>query len=419
MLNNRIKTFFHQRSMLKNVAVLTGGTLVAQLLNFLSSPVLSRLFSKEDYGEYGLFMSAVSYAGVLACLRLEQAIVLPKEEEEAISITWWSVRLNMLVSSVTTVLCVLGIVWFKLSSFFILVGPTVFFTSLIAIYSYYNSRNKDYKRVSNARIIISVSITIVSIGLGFLNSGTYGLIYGMLSGQLIGAVYLFFHLHKRIKGFKNSLRWKDLRRKYRDFIFINTPHALLDLTEVYGVVLIMGFFFDKAYIGAYFFAFKILKAPLKIIGSSIYQVLYREFSEKAILNQSFFSLFKKTVKQIALFSFPAFLVLGIFGKELFSFIFGEEWAIAGVYSTYFSLWFWLNFIANPISCIPLILSKQRVSFLIAVINTVMRLSILSIAGFYNDFNLLIYLFAISQSIVMIVNISWYYSLVAKHHAQTA
>lgn len=404
--------------MLKNIAVLTGGTLIAQLLNFLSAPVLSRLFSKEDYGEYGLFMSAVSYATVLACLRLEQAIVLPKEEAEANSITWWSVRLNLAVSLITTIVCAVGIFWFGLSAFFILVGPTVFFTCLIAIYSYFNSRNKDYNRVSNARIIISIAITIVSILLGFSNSGTYGLIYGILSGQVIGAFYLFYHLRKGIHSFKNTLSWKELRKKYSDFIFINTPHALLDLTEVYGVVLIIGFFFDKAYIGAYFFAFKILKAPLKIIGSSIYQVLYREFSEKITLNQSFFSLFRSTIKQIALLSFLPFLILGIFGKELFSFIFGEEWAIAGVYSSYFSLWFWLNFIASPVSCTPLVLNKQGISFMIAASNTVLRIAILAVAGYYNDFKLLIYLFAISQSIVMIINITWYYSLVAKHHKQT-
>lgn len=414
----KVTSFFKERGLLKNVAVLTGGTLVAQLLNFLASPVLSRLYSKEDYGSFGLFMAAVSYTTVLACLRLEQAIVLPKNEEEAKSITWWCMRLNLVVSFVGLLVSLIVVFGFGLSAFYILVGPTVFFTTFVAIYSYYCSRNKEYKRISGTRITISVSITVLSIALGFISLGTYGLIGGMFLGQLFGSIYLYFHLQKAIHDLKNNLSWKSIRKKYSDFIFINTPHALLDLTEVYGVVLIMGFFFDKAYIGAYFFAFKLLKAPLKIIGSSIYQVLYREFSEKVVHNHSFLALFKKTIKQVALFSFPAFLILGIFGEELFDFVFGSEWAIAGVYASFFSLWFWLNFIANPVSCIPLVLNKQGISFSIAASNTVLRLVILFIAAYFKNFNLLIYLFAISQSIVMIVNISWYYFLVNKHHKQT-
>lgn len=38
--------FLNKREMLKNVALLTGRTLVAQVLNIVASPVLYRLFTK-------------------------------------------------------------------------------------------------------------------------------------------------------------------------------------------------------------------------------------------------------------------------------------------------------------------------------------------------------------------------------------
>jgi len=406
--------FISRREMLKNIAVLTGGTAIAQVIGFGVSPLLSRLFTKEEYGEYGIFTSVVSYLVVIACLRLEQAIVLPKSDNEARSIAQWSIKLNVIVSSLALVLSAIGLLLFEFPPFLILVGPTVFFMSIINTFNYYSNRQKTYKLNSRSRIITSIFIAFSSITLGYFRLGSIGLILGMFSGQILGGLYLFTAIYKEIYASQNIFSWKKLYEKYKPFIFINTPHALFDLTEIYGVILLMGFFFNDSYIGAYFFAFRILKAPMGLIGSSIYQVFYREISARVIKGIGVLSLFKKLTFRLALFSFIPFLILGIFGRAIFLFIFGEDWGEAGLYASYFAVWFWLNFVASPVSCIPIVLNKQQLSFGIAIFNTIVRLAIILIAGLKDDFYFLIYYFAISQAIIMAINILWYYSLVAKH-----
>ncbi|MEQ8625119.1 MAG: oligosaccharide flippase family protein [Vicingaceae bacterium] len=410
----KVIAFIGRREMLKNMAVLTGGTAIAQLISFAASPVLSRLFTEKQYGEYGIFTSIVSYLVVISCLRLEQAIVLPKEDDEARSIAQWSIKLNSIVSTLALLFSLSGILLFHFPPFLILLGPTVFFMGLINTFNYYSNRQKTYRLNSQSRIITSLFIAFVSVILGYLNYGSIGLIIGMFAGQVLGGAYLFKTLYREVYKSKQNLSWKELKKKYKQFIFINTPNALFDLTESAGVVILLGLFFDKSYVGAYFFAFRILKMPLSLLGTSIFQVFYKESSVLYADGKAIFPLFKKLMTQLSFLSFPFFLLLFIYGQELFVIVFGPEWIKAGEYAVLFAPWFWLNFIASTISCVPIIVNKQDVAFIVSVVNTSIRVLIILITGIYFTFEILIYSLAIIQPIIMLFNNSWYFYLAKKY-----
>ena len=66
-----------------DVLKLVSGTALAQALSLLVAPILSRLYSPNAFGTAALFASLVSIVGVIVCFRYEQAIMLPKRDEEA------------------------------------------------------------------------------------------------------------------------------------------------------------------------------------------------------------------------------------------------------------------------------------------------------------------------------------------------
>ena len=69
---------------LKNVAVLTGGTAVAQvLLPFAFMPILGRLYGPELQGIYGIYVYITSITQQIACFRYDYAIVVADSDEEA------------------------------------------------------------------------------------------------------------------------------------------------------------------------------------------------------------------------------------------------------------------------------------------------------------------------------------------------
>jgi len=62
----------------KDVLKLASGTVLAQIISILSAPLLTRLFGPEAFGLAALFGSVSGIIGVVACLRYELSIMLPR-----------------------------------------------------------------------------------------------------------------------------------------------------------------------------------------------------------------------------------------------------------------------------------------------------------------------------------------------------
>ncbi|MDZ7775662.1 MAG: hypothetical protein U5L09_08740 [Bacteroidales bacterium] len=63
----------------QNIAVVAGGNTAAKLIGILSAPVITRLYSPEDYGVFSVFASAVAVIGALSTLRYAVAIPIAPE----------------------------------------------------------------------------------------------------------------------------------------------------------------------------------------------------------------------------------------------------------------------------------------------------------------------------------------------------
>jgi O-antigen/teichoic acid export membrane protein len=70
----------------RNVLTLMTGTTIAQAIPIAISPILTRIYTPEDFGVFALYMSVVSIVSVVATGRYELAIMLPKKDEDAINI---------------------------------------------------------------------------------------------------------------------------------------------------------------------------------------------------------------------------------------------------------------------------------------------------------------------------------------------
>ncbi len=72
-----------QSSFAANVSKLITGSVFAQALGVLAATIVARLFAPEAFGVAALFASITGIIGVVACLRYELSIMLPKNDEEA------------------------------------------------------------------------------------------------------------------------------------------------------------------------------------------------------------------------------------------------------------------------------------------------------------------------------------------------
>ena len=72
-----------QSAYARNVLTLMTGTTLAQAIPIAISPILTRLYSPEEFGRFQLFASVATNLAVLGCGRYEFALPLARDEAEA------------------------------------------------------------------------------------------------------------------------------------------------------------------------------------------------------------------------------------------------------------------------------------------------------------------------------------------------
>ena len=113
------------------------------------------------------------------------------------------------------------------------------------------------------------------------------------------------------------------------------------------------------------------------MAGSVNDVLYPQINEACINAKKISPLIIKSTKYLALLALPPLIVFVLTGPELFAFVFGMDWAKAGVLSQWLALRFYFGFINR--ACVAAIPVLRLERFLL--INSVLSF-LLSGLGFY-------------------------------------
>lgn len=98
----------------KNIVTLITGTAFAQAIPIAISPILTRIYTPEDFGIFALFIAIISILGSIATARYELAIMLPKKDEDAINIFALCFIITCIISLLLFILVFLLNDYFKL-----------------------------------------------------------------------------------------------------------------------------------------------------------------------------------------------------------------------------------------------------------------------------------------------------------------
>ena len=101
MKNNYFVILFPNSVFLKNVITLISGTAISQIIVILISPVLTRLYTPNEFGLFGAFMAIVSIISTFINGRYDLAIIEARESEIAINL----MRLSVFITFFTTLIC--------------------------------------------------------------------------------------------------------------------------------------------------------------------------------------------------------------------------------------------------------------------------------------------------------------------------
>ena len=396
----------------RNVLTLMTGTTIAQAIPVAISPILTRIYTPENFGMFALFISIVSIMAVASTGKYELAILLPKKNSTAYQLVSLSLMLSLVVSLFYILSMVGANIMYSFEPIYYLLPTTVFFISLNNIFDRYNNRIKNYKLMSYQRLIKTTIESITSIVFITLFSIKTGLIWGFILGYFISSftmLYINFESFKNLKLKPSLSKMQVLAIKYINFPRYSMPHTFLNTLSANIPIFLIPFFYTNHTLGLYAFGLKIVQTPLSLLSTSVFNVLGQKMAEEYTKGNEIKSLFINMVKKLvvlAIMMIPFFVYI----DEIFAFIFGEEWRIAGDYIQVLSPWILLVFVASSFATIPHIYNKQRKALMIEIIRITIQLLILIIGGLLFEIKVTLLLLSLFSSLVIIYNFSWYFSL---------
>lgn len=378
---------------IKNVLFISGGTIFAQLIVLLSSPIISRVYSSSDFGLFQQYQAILSFLIVLSGLRYEIAIFLPKEDRDAYSLMLLSLMINI-AFSISLLLIIVLLRFFDYRFGFIngLMNFVYFIPFAVfgaAIYQTLNSmiiRKKDFKQIGITRVSQATGMVSGQIVIGYFFDKSIGLIWGDLISKVLGISTFIHALFKQDRNLLLSLnfqRIKSLASEYRKFPMVSVPSGLLNIASITVSTFFIGNFWGLTVLGYYALVDRIFAAPSMLIGQSVSQVYTSEFVELSRSNPNLLlSRFVNLAKKISLIALLPYTLAAIVAPYLFGWIFGNPWSEAGVYFALLAPMQFVGIVVWPLIPTLNLLERQNWQLKWDIFRLVSIVIILAIAHYY-------------------------------------
>jgi O-antigen/teichoic acid export membrane protein len=316
---------------------IASGTAVGQVIAVLAAPVLSRLYSPEDFGAFLIITSIGMAVGTVASLRYEMAIPLPRQHRDARDLVAISA-----LAALGTCTALGAVSWILREPILDAFGGgltsaglvmALGIALLVAIYRLLNQwalRHHRYAVTAQRNVLQSLVTVLVQLGSGVAGYGG-GLSVGLASGQAAGFVSLL--RGSGLMSVHPSFRVRHNVRRYRKFPLLMTPAGLLNVAGLYMPLLLIASLYGVKVAGFVGLTQRVLGLPMTVIGQSVAQVFLSQLAQRRrdSLTDGY-AMFWRATRWLSVVAALVAVTLLAAGPLLFEVAFGEQWRQAGVMS---------------------------------------------------------------------------------------
>lgn len=351
----------------QSIGLITLSLLAGAIITFIALPVLTRLYSVADFGAYGIALAIVSILSTVANLRLDQALLVADEQDKK------SLIFEGTVFS-TAIAVISGIVISAILNVEMAgaVATGVLANTLIqSLYNYQFSAHKEYfcagLNVFRSAIVLAVQLSLpLVMQISLVNS------YNVSSIIMIVAVLIYL-----LKYQLYQVSWQAFKN-YKDFIYANTPHALLNSFSHNLPYYVVSHFVGVQSMGFYAIVERTLRVPINLISQTLRQFFIRKFKN----TESNQNALKASVL-LSLVSLPLFAIFFILPESLYLWVFGSEWVGISSYFQILALGYWAIFCNPPSSAFLIAQRNSQVLFKLQIVELIIKFALF--AGFYAVF----------------------------------
>ncbi len=353
----------------RGVAVLIGGTTVAQIIVVVSSPVLTRLYTPSDVGVYSVATSILSALIVVSCLRYEMAIPLPLSDVGAANVLALALLTTVGMSLAAGV--ALWVVGPSVLAFFgaSVLGPYLLLMTLgqlgggvVLALTLWAVRTKAFSAIAATRLTQSGTLVATQVGLGLLGLGAPALLLGAVVGSVTGSSRLAraaWRMHAAALRQASPRGIVDAAQRYRRFPLFGAPSILLNTLGLQAPLLFMVALYGTSVGGQYALADRICGLPVTLVAAAVGQVFMGEAARLAREEPgAMLGLFWRTTRSLARTAVGPFALMAVVAPFLAGLVFGENWHDAGLFVAILAPMYFLQLVMSPTGSALDVLERQ-------------------------------------------------------------
>lgn len=409
---------FIQSGFIGNVGKLMSGTGLAHLLGVAIIPIITRLYTPDQIGVYATYLSLFMILFSIASLRYEYATLIPKTDYEANNVTLLASFLAFTSSAILLLVLLfagnalsnlLGIQSLGKLIYFLPVSVLSF--SLFMIISFSLNRSRQYGSMAVGKICGTTGMATGQVGMGWMQFQEVGLVLGKVAGDLLGLVFLVWKRHKMqssVFAGVSPRRMMVMAKRYRNFPFWNTPHALTTTTSNNIPVLLFNIYYSEAITGFYAMAIKALYSPVQVIAQAAFQVFSQRVAEEHANKSRLIPFMNQTLFFMGSIGFFPFLLLFLFSPSFFAWFLGPGYETTGHFVRILTPFIYLVFLVTPMNFIPLMLGRQRKAFIIDLVHLFLKLAALGTGIWFSSIQLALILYSAVGVSVCVYMLFWVY-----------
>ena len=343
-----------QSRFFRGVVAIAGGTAVAQAVGVLLSPIITRLYTPEAMGLWGLFVSFLGVAAVVATLRYEVAIVAAASEEDALALTRSGLVLGIFTGLFSALILevmrkndVLGYghlpPWVSLLAF-----PAVVAFAWGKVLRYYSVRKGTFGLVGRFTVVQGVARPLAQVF--FFPLGGVGLLLGESLGRFLGLTSFIIILPKISPGVLYGLSPIRVLLRYKSYPLTMVPSGLLDTLALMAPIPVFTSLFGAGIGGNLALAQRVAALPVSLIGAAVGDVFYGEVAGLAREKpQSLRPFLIMTMLKLLSVALPIGLFLRYIAPQLTIWVFGDAWEATGKMLAALAPWMVAQLAVSPVS----------------------------------------------------------------------
>ena len=352
------------------------GTVLAQMINIVVQPILTRVFPAETLGIYTYLISLATMIIPVASLKLDMLIVSEPNEKEAQYITDACIIINILISLIYAIVIIVGYqvsdnnIFNKYGIIIYVVPILVFTNGLRFLFISYLNRYKEYKTISIIAIIREAIRAVIQVGAGFLSLGVFSLSMGYAVSPLFG---LNIQMRNYLKELKERPRIN--LKKFKEIVLVKGKRQILFLVPAQFinsfssslVTISITALFSAKILGYYSAGVRILDIPIVFITSNVSKVCYQRISENVANKKPVLRTLMSVIIVLSVVSIMGFGTLYVIAPRLSEIVFGQGYRVAGEYIRCLCVMYAVRLVATSFAGVYTVFKKQNFELILNIL----------------------------------------------------